>query len=189
MDQLNFLTKLFSKRSHHKSVTFLALEEKQARVTLLQFFDKYEVWERQKEYRLPLGLEPLIQGFRGFPPDPQELEAAIEVLEEAIMPLAANLPKEHTFVCILPSGVQLAFMSDLQGRGLNAKVDEHLVLSREDVEDIFVRLAEVAQGGAVSASGLPRDMVFMAAVLLLREFMHHLDFTEVTMVAEDQLGR
>lgn len=147
MGQLDFLTKLLAKGIQRKSVTLLVLQKQQARVKLLEFLDSDQVWEQQKEYRLPLELGVLVRGFREFPPTPQELEVAIEVLEEAIMPLAADLPPEPALVCILPSEIKLAFMRDLQGRGLDVKVEGALVLRLEDVEDIFVRLAEVAQGG------------------------------------------
>lgn len=187
MGRLDFRERLFVDGLDDQPITFLALREPQAEVIWFKSFEEYEVWERLGEYGLPFGVEELVQGFSGFPPRAQELEMAIDVLEEGIMPLAGDLPRGSSLVCLLSDSMKQLFMQDVMGRGKDVN-EKGLVLRLEDVEDIFVRLAEVAQGGAVSASGLPRDVVFMVTVLLLREFMHHLGFEEVGLLVQGENG-
>ncbi len=54
-------------------------------------------------------------------------------------------------------------------------------LSREAVEQVFQRLSAVALGRPAASEGLPDDLRFTASVVLLREFMHHLDIRSITL--------
>lgn len=47
------------------------------------------------------------------------------------------------------------------------------------MEQTFERLAAVAEGRPVGQEGLPESTEFAAALLILREFMHHLGFSAV----------
>jgi hypothetical protein len=55
-------------------------------------------------------------------------------------------------------------------------------LTLEAVERVFDRLASVALGKPAAQEGIPTDGEFAARVLILREFMHHLDFASITVV-------
>jgi len=55
-------------------------------------------------------------------------------------------------------------------------VEGALCVQRLDMEALFQRLASAALGHPGAAAGLPDDLEFVAAALLLRECMHHLGF-------------
>lgn len=123
----------------------------------------------------PLGVDSLVrQSLRHEPPRPIELEHAIELTEEAVMPLAA----------------QFAGSAGLILQGLGASLIAHSLetggiartaLTLDEVEALFNRLVSVSQGRPASQETLPTDARFFAAMLMLREFMHHLHFTQVTL--------
>ncbi|SFC58470.1 hypothetical protein SAMN05216344_12342 [Polaromonas sp. OV174] len=123
----------------------------------------------------PLGVDSLVrQSFRHELPRPIELEHAIELTEEAVMPLAA----------------QFAGSSGLILQGLGASLIAHSLktggiaqtaLTLDEVEALFNRLVSVSQGRPASQETLPTDARFFAAMLMLREFMHHLSFAQVTL--------
>lgn len=127
----------------------------------------------QREF--PLGVDSLVQqSLRHKPPRPIELEHAIEVTEEALMPLAA----------------QFASSAGLILQGLGASLIAHSLvtsgiaqtaLTLDEVEALFNRLVSVSQGRPASQESLPTDARFFAAMLMLREFMHHLQFAHVTL--------
>ncbi len=52
-------------------------------------------------------------------------------------------------------------------------------LPRVAMEQTFERLAAVAEGRPVALEGLPETPEFAAALLILREFMHHLGFSAI----------
>jgi len=54
-----------------------------------------------------------------------------------------------------------------------------MVLPLGAMEQTFERLAAVAEGRPVVQEGLPESTEFAAALLILREFMHHLGFSAV----------
>lgn len=125
----------------------------------------------------PLGVDSLVrQSLRHEPPRPLELEHAIELTEEAVMPLAP----------------QFAGSSGLILQGLGASLIAHSLktggiaqaaLTLDEVEALFNRLVSVSQGRPASQEALPTDARFFAAMLMLREFMHHLHFAHVTLQA------
>ena len=123
----------------------------------------------------PLGVDAMVrQSLRHEPPWPIELEHAIELTEDAVMPLAAQFA----------GGAGLI----LQGHGAALVAGMHeaggvvqTVLSLDAVELLFNRLVAVSQGRPASQETLPTDAHSFAAVLMLREFMHHLRFAEVTL--------
>lgn len=102
--------------------------------------------------------------FRQEPPTAVEMERAIDLVEDALMPLARVVPTGRG---LWPAGALAAALPMVPGR------------LREDVEDLFQRLASVALGHPAAGVGLPQDRVFVAAVLLLRELMHHLGFASL----------
>lgn len=52
-------------------------------------------------------------------------------------------------------------------------------ISREAVEQVFARLPALAIGRTGIVEGLPDDPAFDAAVLIVRELMHHLDIPTI----------
>ena len=128
---------------------------------------------------LPLGVERTErEQFRTTPPTLLAMENAIQVVEDVVMPL-------HTLV---PHGAQL-FSADADVReiaklsGLSQAWPQ--TLSLEAMERSFNRLAAVAEGSPAAHQGLPASNRLAAALLILREFMHHLQFAQIV-VLHDQ---
>ena len=119
---------------------------------------------------LDLGLARLLREcLRHNPPLPLELEHAIELTETLVMPLATTFSGPHTLV--------------LQGSGA-AMLEQYLLsgsqgMSLDAVEDVFNRLAARSLGRPASQDTLPADARWCAALVVLREFMHHLRFEHV----------
>ncbi|HVR51992.1 MAG TPA: hypothetical protein VMS38_19815 [Pseudorhodoferax sp.] len=110
--------------------------------------------------RLAVGMQQLVdEALRRLPPDPAQLEHAIDLAEEALMrpslapPAGALLHVAGLFAPVLPH---------LAGHG------------RTELEALFQRLAAWSLGNPAAVAGLPQDRTFVAATLLLRELMHHL---------------
>ena len=122
-------------------------------------------------FSLALGLDALTPGpFRRDPPSALELEQAIMVVEDMLMPLAARIPP-HPLVQ-LHSPVPLA-------EALGSRVQ-----SRESIERLFGQLVAMVEGDPLASAQLPRDRRVTAALLILREWMHHLDAGSVALVDE-----
>ncbi|MBS0468497.1 MAG: hypothetical protein JSS31_00175 [Proteobacteria bacterium] len=108
--------------------------------------------------------------FRHEPPTSLEMEQAIDVVEDA---LAATGLRHAARGELLSSDPRLHALLGLTVDGAR--------LAREDVEDRFQRLASATLGlGAVADRSVGRDAA--AALLILRECMHHLGYEAVRRV-------
>lgn len=125
---------------------------------------------------LELGLRRTVeQQFKTTPPTPLALETAIMVVEDVVMPLRALIP-EGALLCSHDTVVhQIAQVSGLAAHG-------PMVLSLEDLERSFNRMSQVVLGSPAAHQGLPGDPHFAMALLILREFMQHLQFTQLTVL-------
>lgn len=120
---------------------------------------------------LALGLDALTPGpFRRDPPTSLELEQAIMVVEDVLMPLAALIPPHPVL--------------HLQNPEPLAEVLGSRVQSRESIERLFGQLVAMVEGDPLASAQLPRDRRVAAALLILREWMHHLDAGSVALVDE-----
>lgn len=121
-----------------------------------------------------LGTRELGSGpWRQEPPTPLELESAMAFVEDRVMPLGKVLPAGTTLVTRDAHARHLVVVAR-PGR------DPAPPLSIDDVERVFNGLVAVSQGRPAASSGLPTQADFAAYVLILRELMHHLGFTSVT---------
>jgi len=109
---------------------------------------------------LRLGAGP----FAHVPPTPLELERAIALVEETVMPLARLLASPSTLVVQAPDLAPLAVSSPAGS------------LSLERIETAFGQLAARAEGDPHVPRNLPTEPAFAGALLILREWMHHLGF-------------
>ena len=126
------------------------------------------------DVELGIGLTQLGRGpFRHQPPSELELEYAIAFVEDAVMPLAKVLPPSTNLVS--SDAIASRVVKLVQG----ASGTRTGVLTLEQVEHVFGELAAVSLGRPSSSSGVPTDGTFVAYVLVLREFMHHLGFDEI----------
>ena len=104
--------------------------------------------------------------FQRLPPGGVELEAAIDAIEEALVPVIPELQAGDSLETSDPEVLALAEFAGLQGAG-------RFSLDITDVERQFNRLVDVATGRPASAEGLPLRAEFIANLVILREIMHH----------------
>jgi exopolyphosphatase/pppGpp-phosphohydrolase len=105
---------------------------------------------------------------RHDPPTPVELERAIDLVEDAL----EGLP-------VVPADVRGLVTTDAALRALPGLDAPCSGLTRDAVEALFQRLASRALGTPVATSELPHGRDVAAALLILRECMHHLGFGRV----------
>lgn len=119
---------------------------------------------------LPLGTASLArQWMRHTPPTPLDIEHAIEQTEDVVMPLAAKLLRTEQLQ-LRGSGAALIL------QGVGAALDAVLHWSLDEVEDLFNRIAMVSQGRPSGQEVLPTAPEFYAAMVIVRECLHHLRF-------------
>lgn len=118
---------------------------------------------------LALGPEAIARRFfRSALPAPHELEAAIDVIEDALQGIAGNFSARTLNASAASLGALPAFAGA-----------HGTLLSRVQVEAAFNRLADLANGRPAALDPLPDEPAFAARLLVLRELMHHLDFHEI----------
>lgn len=135
----------------------------QPRSTRLEFGDG-------RTFTLAVGPRGLADDvLRHDPPTPAELERAIDLVEDALTGWrrlgadASRLVTAHASLLALP--------------GLGAP---GVGLDRDAVERLFQRLASRTLGTPIAAAELPRGLDIAAALIILRECMHHLGFDRVS---------
>ena len=122
------------------------------------------------QQELPLGIASLArQWMRHTPPTPLDIEHAIEVTEDVLMPLAAKLARTEQLQ-LSGSGAALIL------QGVGAAPDAALQWNLDEVEDLFNRIAMVSQGRPIEHEALPTVPEFYAAMVIVRECLHHLRF-------------
>lgn len=132
------------------------------------------------EQHLTVGFNNIASGyFRHNPPTADEMETAIMVVEDEIIHIspavnrASQLITADSHICAI---AQLA--------GLPPQTE--MTLSLEAMERMFDRLAAVMMGRPAASEGIPADNEFAARLLILREFMHHLQFSSITVLTPTQ---
>ena len=126
-----------------------------------------------KEFKL--GVASLVQQcLLHQPPLPIELEHAIELTEDVIMPLASQF-------AISPLLLLQGMGAKVIAKAIQASRLVPTTLTLEQVESLFNRLVAVSEGRPASQETLPTDKCLCASLLILREFMHHLGFMQVTL--------
>lgn len=122
---------------------------------------------------LTLGSELTSMGyFRHQPPTPAEMETAIRVVEDEVVRLRHDITPR---ACLYSEDNNIRAIARLSG----IAEDEAMHLSLEAVERTFDRLALVIDGSSASFENIPDGNDFAATLLILREFMHHLQFKEI----------
>jgi hypothetical protein len=123
---------------------------------------------------LPVGIDDLAEDMlRHEPPTSGELERAIDVVEDALT--GSRLARADRGDLFIADGL-LRAVPGLAVPGAR--------LTREVIEALFQRLASRSLGTPVSDEELPRGRDFAAALLILRECMHHLGFVGLQITAE-----
>ncbi|WP_211186814.1 hypothetical protein [Rouxiella aceris] len=110
--------------------------------------------------------------FRHQPPTPEEIETAIMVVEDEVIRLRHDIPQDAR---LYSEDNDIRAIARLAGVAEN----EQMTLALDAVERTFDRLALVISGRPARFEGIPDGNDFAATLLILREFMHHLQFSEI----------
>ncbi len=156
-------------------------EPKATKITLLHISEEYTLVASGKSssepdniWTFPLGSERTAREFfKQSPPSASEIEYAINFIEEEIIPIKKNLSAGSTLFTFSPAILKVALQSDKE------QSSPEITLSIKEMEDVFSRLAAIISGRPYSTDTLPDSASFAAALLILREFMHHLEFQNI----------
>jgi len=115
--------------------------------------------------------------FTHNPPTPGEVENAIQVVEDEVMPLHKLLiPKSNLYT--LDGNI-----SEIARLAAFKEYTPGMILARTDLELLFSRLAAIITGRPASQDVLPTTNSFASTLLILREVMHHLAFLDITVLS------
>ena len=114
--------------------------------------------------------------FKHEPPTPLEIENAIVRVEDEVARARAMVADGSK---LFTTDVAIREIACLAGVAGNAEQ----TLSLDAMERTFERLAQVTLGKPASQEGIPTSPAFVATLLILREFMHHLRFSSITVKA------
>jgi len=129
----------------------------------------------QAFYALPMGSERTArEHFRSDPPTALAMENAIAAVEDVVMPLRPLLPQDAS---LYTQDAALREVATLAGEPASASV-----LPLESMEQCFDKLTAVVMGTPAARMGLPESRSFAARLLILREFMHHMQFARLELV-------
>ncbi|CNI22308.1 Uncharacterised protein [Yersinia rohdei] len=117
--------------------------------------------------------------FKHTPPTADEMETAIMVVEDEVIRIS---PAVNRTSQLITSDSHIRTLAQLAGLPDKAEI----MLSLESVERMFDRLAAVMVGRPAASEGLPPENEFAARLLILREFMHHLQFSSIRVLAPIQ---
>lgn len=126
---------------------------------------------------LPMGTQAVDGGrpLRHEPPTALEIERAIEQVEDLVMPLLRPLPPGT------PLHTRDAAARVLLGLARAHRSGDANALSLDDVEQVFNDLAALSQGRPLASSAWPSHPGLAAYLVILREVLHHLRFTAITL--------
>lgn len=121
---------------------------------------------------LPMGSVKTARHLKHNPPTESEMESVIMLVEDELFRIRHSIMKDSTL-----------FTTDASIRtiaGIAGVPDQlNMTLSRDLVEQTFNRLAAIVQGRPASLDSIPTTAEFSATLLILREFMHHLNFASI----------
>lgn len=126
-------------------------------------------------YTLPMGAQRTArEHFRSDPPSALAMENAIAAVEDVVMPLRPLLARDAVLVSADAELRELASLADVASAAP--------LLPLEVMESLFDRLTQVILGTPAARMGLPESRYFAARLLILREFMHHMQFANLQLL-------
>lgn len=146
-----------------------------ARTTTLRLHSDCSTLSDGVGTELVIGIGPddlATRWFRHDPPTAIEIEQAIDVVEDALA--ATGLRHDERGELTIADPVLLAPLGVAR---------DGMHLTRDEVEERFERLASAALGRPDALAGMTLDRAGAAALLLLRECVHHLGYESVRRVA------
>lgn len=114
--------------------------------------------------------------FKHHPPTPAELENAIMAVEDEVTRARTLIANDSILVTTDAAIREIALIAGVPDQA-------ELILPLDVMERTFERLAQVTLGRPASSEGMPASAAFAATLLILREFMHHLQFSSITVKA------
>jgi len=111
--------------------------------------------------------------FKHEPPTPFEMETAIATVEDELAPARTMIAGGSTLISTDAAVREIALIAGVAPGA-------ELTLPLDLLERTFARLAAVTLGRPASQEGIPTGAAFAATLLILREFMHHLKFSSIT---------
>jgi exopolyphosphatase/pppGpp-phosphohydrolase len=119
--------------------------------------------------------------FKHAPPHPLEVENAIAAVEDEVTRAKSMIPPGSGLFTVDASVREIALYSGVvDAASMRLPIDA--------VERAFDRLAAVSLGRPAAHEGLPENAEFAATLLILREFMHHLQFAQITILERPPEG-
>lgn len=115
-----------------------------------------------------IGIEDVAVHFRHEPPTGIEIERAIDAIEDALMATRLGHDRRGSLATANP---WLRTLPRLKRPGA--------VLDIDGVEALFARMSAATSGQPTALGDLPNVRESFAALLILREAMHHLGFDRV----------
>lgn len=104
------------------------------------------------------------------------IEQAIADIEDVVMPLRSALPPSAQ---LFSADADFLTLASFTGMPVDART---WFLSTDALEQLFNRWIARSQGRPASQDGLPVTARFGVALLVLREWLHHLGFTGLTLL-------
>jgi exopolyphosphatase/pppGpp-phosphohydrolase len=128
--------------------------------------------------KLPIGSrKTAAEYFQHNPPTPGEIENAIVAVEDAVASARTIIIEGSALFTADEDIRKIALISGVPDRS-------ELILNRDSMERTFERLIAVTLGSSGSQEEIPTDITFAATLLILREFMHHLQYLSITVMPE-----
>lgn len=125
---------------------------------------------------LDLGAQRVADAFfLHLPPTSAELENAIMQVEDQLVRVRSLQESRSLLIGHYPALQDIALAAGLRGPA-------PLRLTRDAVEQCFERLAMISLGRPAAADSMPKSAEFAATLLILREWMHHLQFDSITLL-------
>ena len=121
-------------------------------------------------FKLPVGSrKTAAEYFHHDPPTPGEIENAIVAVEDAVASARTMIPVGCRLFTTDEAIRNIAIISGIPDGA-------ELILARDAMEQTFERFAGVILGKPNPREEIPSGAAFAATLLILREFMHHLQF-------------
>lgn len=157
----------------HQSIAMLDIGEKHCR---LMISEGEKGHPQPVFHHIPLGMDLLaVRTFKHRMPTEAQLEQAIMLVEDAVMPLAHLIPASNVLVtrdpCLLDVAQHALGLQDISEAWDGTETLP--VLRREAVESQFDLLVRQAAHPQFPMHGLPYSPRWAAALVILREVLHH----------------
>ncbi|RXJ99467.1 hypothetical protein CRU98_05425 [Arcobacter sp. CECT 8986] len=124
----------------------------------------------EKSIEIPVGYDLVHEKFfYSSIPTPNEIEYAINYIEDEIEKVVPLLPKKYLLYTKEKFILDIAILC-------NENISDITSLSKDKMEYIFGEYANVSQGAVASSYQKDLSADFYAKLLILREYMHHINF-------------